>query len=116
MTPNHSDTSRDETYSLLLSLFESGKELGKMYRQYDGDLDWEEWLRETLPKVPGFFDKLEAYADKVATRKADEARIDELKRLDFDDVSDRRSSVTISLGEVEDRITTLKAQKEGKEL
>lgn len=41
-----------------------------------------------------------------------EAKIEELKELDFDDFVDRRSKVVVTLAEVEDRVKELTKQKE----
>ena len=41
-----------------------------------------------------------------------EAKIEELKSLDFDDVYDRRNKVVVTFGEIEDRVAKLTKQKE----
>ena len=48
MTPKEQDK---ELRDLLITLFESGKELTDMYSKYDGDKDWSDWLSEILPKT-----------------------------------------------------------------
>jgi hypothetical protein len=41
----------DKLVDTYVRLFEMGKELSKMYAKYDGDKDWAEWLKETIPKI-----------------------------------------------------------------
>jgi len=58
------------------------------------------------------------YAEAYVTTRVKEAerlaRIDELKRLDFEDVTNRLSKLTVSFGEVEDRIEALTTTTNGK--
>ena len=64
------DTSKTEL-DLLVTLFETGKELSKQYEQYDGDKDWVEWLSDVLPRAD-VYPLLEAYAaqrEQAAVRK-----------------------------------------------
>ena len=41
-----------------------------------------------------------------------EAKIEELKVLDFDDMYDRRNKVVVTFGEIEDRVAELTKQKD----
>ena len=69
MIPTEQDK---ELRDLLITLFESGKELSDMYSKYDGDKDWSDWLSEILPKTD-LYQLLTADRKRVAL----EARIDE---------------------------------------
>lgn len=69
-----------------IELFEAGKELSRQYERYDGDMDWVEWLRHTLPKtaingengVYNIFDPLIAQSSAQAEMRG---RIEELEYL-----------------------------------
>jgi hypothetical protein len=81
----------NERYELLIGLFESGKELGEMYQMHEGDEDWLDFLKITIPKIPGFFDELDAHTARKekaayvneATHRCNDA-IERLWRLDRD--------------------------------
>lgn len=59
----------DTELELYVTLFEAGNELTKQYQRYQGDKDWIEWLRETLPKT-GLSVYLDTYATNLATLRA----------------------------------------------
>ena len=65
---------RDE---LVVELFESGRDIDKQWQKYDGDLDFNDWLKEVLPKIPGFYDSL----DQLVQTEVRKARIDELESI-----------------------------------
>ena len=74
-TPTEQDK---ELWDLLITLFESGKELSDMYSKYDGDKDWSDWLSDILPKTD-LYQLITADRKRVAL----EARIDELKKIEI---------------------------------
>jgi hypothetical protein len=52
---------RNEKLELYLNLFELGKELSSMYEEYDGDLDWPEFVAHCRSKSLEFDGKLDAF-------------------------------------------------------
>jgi hypothetical protein len=73
-------------YRLLITMFEAGKELSRQYEKYDGDLDWVDWLKETIPKIPHFNDELEAHTAQQSLKRAKE-ELEKIHALDTGDSS-----------------------------
>ena len=82
----------------------------------------EEQLREQVRLIlngGGYYDEIGRDVDNLMslfTKQLElakiEAKIEELKSLDFDDVYDRRNKVVVTFGEIEDRVAELTKQKD----